>query len=246
MEWLVLLTFGLSLVTSIFSGMSGGGAGFILTPYYIFIGLAPAEAVATGKMGGLGVSTGSIIAFRGKGLVHKKYLVAFLAITITCAFISAWLIPKINPALFQQIIGWALILLTPTLFIKKAGFQPGARSRTYIVLGFIAYTIISFAQTTVGGGIGTIIVLVLMFLFGLNALEANATKRVTQFSQALILFILLLFQGLVVLGHGIAALIGSMIGGHIGSKMAIKRGAEFVKIMLAVFMLASGAALLIW
>lgn len=96
-----------------------------------------------------------------------------------------------------------------------------------------------------GTGIGTLLILVLMFAFGLSALEANATKRVAQISQAVILFVLLFIQGLVVLGHGVAALLGSLIGSHLGSKIAIKKGNRFVKIMLAVIMTASGVALLL-
>ena len=244
-EWLIGLTFVLTASLGVVSGMSGGGAGFFMVPYYIFIGLTPQQAVATGKMGGLGMSTGAITAFRGKGLVSKRYIVPFLAITSACALLSAWLIPRIDGAVFQTIIGWMLIIMIPTLFIKTARLQPGERSRPWIVAGFIVYTIVSLAQTMFGTGIGTILVLVLMFLFGLNALQANATKRVAQFSQAIILFVLLLLQGLVVVGHGIAAMLGSMLGSHVGSRIAIKKGSGFIKIMLAIVMLISGIALLI-
>jgi hypothetical protein len=245
MDWLIILTFVVSIGMGAVSGMGGGGAGFVVIPYYIFIGLTPQQAVATGKMGSLGMAAGAVTAFRGKGLVNKKYLLYFLAITTVCALISAWLLPQIDNKIFQQIIGWVLIVLSPTLFIKKAAFQPGERSRGWIIAGFIAYTFISFGQTLLGTGIGTLLILVLMFLFGLNSLQANATKRVAQLSQALILFVLLMVQGLVVFGHGLAALLGSWIGGHIGTNFAIKRGTEFVKVMLAVLMAVSGVVLLI-
>lgn len=243
--WLIAVTFLITVSTSVLSGMSGGGAGFVVIPYYIFIGLTPQEAVATGKMGGLGAATGAITAFRGKGLVDKRFIRSFLVITTLCALFSAWFMPRLDASIFQTVIGWMLIILTPTLFINKASLQPGERSRRWIIGGFIAYTIISLAQTTMGTGIGTLLVLVLMFGFGLNALQANATKRVAQVLQAAILFVLLFVQGLVVLGHGVAALLGSMIGSHIGSKIAIKKGAAFVKIILAILMLTSGIVLLL-
>jgi uncharacterized protein len=245
LDWLVLLTFAVTFITGIVSGLSGGGAGFVTTPYYILIGLTPQEAVATGKMGGIGISFGSIGAFRGKGLVHKKYLGALLGITIACALVAAWLLPRLDSSILQQVIGWVLIILSPTLFINKGVFKPGKRSRGWIVAGFIAYTFITFAQTMMGTGIGTLLVLILMFLFGLSALEANATKRVAQVSQAVILFVLLLVQGLVIVSHGIAAMIGSWIGGHIGSKIALKKGSGFVKLVLAVVMVISGVSLLV-
>lgn len=245
MEWLVVLTFVITFLASIMSGMSGGGGGFIIIPYYLFIGLPPANALATAKLGGVGTSVGALTAFRGKGLVHKGLVYKLLAITLVCALIAVWLIPKIDPGIFQKAIGIALIVLTPTLFINKAAFQPGARSGRMLGLGFVAYTVFSFLQSVVGTGMGSILVLILMFLFGLSALEASATKRVAQFSQAIIIFVLLAFQGFVYWAHGIAGLAGSIIGSHIGTHIAIKKGAQFVKIVLAIVMLTSGIALLI-
>jgi|SRR5688572_16153076 uncharacterized protein len=245
MEWLVVLTFVVSLLAATMSGMSGGGGGFVIIPYYLFIGLPPANALATAKLGGIGTSFGSITAFRGKGLVHKDLVYKLMAITVVCSLIAAWLIPKIDPAIFQKIIGVALLLLIPTLFINKAAFQPGARSKRWVGVGFVVYTIFSFFQSVIGTGMGAILVLILMFLFGLGALESNATKRVAQSAQSVILFVLLAFQGLVFWAHGVAGLIGSIIGSHIGTHIAIKKGVKFVKVMLAVVMLTSGIALLI-
>src|ERR1044071_5877293 len=102
MEWTILLTFVVALVASILSGMSGGGGGFITMPYFLFIGMPPANALATAKMGGLGTTFGSLTAFRGKGLVHKGLVRWFMAITLVCALISAWLIPQIDPVLFRR------------------------------------------------------------------------------------------------------------------------------------------------
>jgi uncharacterized protein len=246
MEWLVLLTFVVGLLSSLLSGMSGGGGGFITIPYFLLVaGMPPANALATAKMGGIGTAFGAMTAFKGKGLVHKGLVYKLMAITLVCSLISAWLIPRIDPAIFQRVIGVFLLLLIPTLFINKAAFQPGARHSRWITLGFMVYAIFSFLQTLIGAGMGSILVLVLMFLFGLGALEANATKRVAQSIQAVILFVLLAIQGLVYWWHGVAGLLGSIIGSHIGTHIAIKKGARFVKIMLAVVMATSGVALLL-
>ncbi|HSX33100.1 MAG TPA: sulfite exporter TauE/SafE family protein [Candidatus Saccharimonadales bacterium] len=245
MSWLVLLTFFVGLASSTVSGMGGGGGGFITIPYFLFIGMTPAHALATAKMGGIGTSIGGINVYRGKGLIHKKLVIPLMAMTVVFSLISAWLIPRLDPGLFQKVIGVALIGLTPTLFIKKAAFQPGERSRPFIVLGFVSYAVFSFLQTLVGTGMGSVLVLILMFLFGLGALEASATKRVAQSVQSVILFVLLAVQGLVMWWHGLAGLSGSLIGSSIGTRIAVKKGARFVKVMLAILMCTSGVALLV-
>lgn len=244
--FLALLTFVIALITSVFSGMGGGGASFIMMPYMLFLGLPPANALATTKFGGVGTTLGSLAAFRGKGFINKKLVVPFLVITLICAVISAWLIPKIDSAAFEKTIGVVLLIMVPTLFIKKAAFQPGPRSPKWIAAGFVLFTIFSFLQTLIGTGMGTIVVLVLMYLFGLGALEANATKRLAQSVQAILIVIVLGLQGFLAWPHAIAGFAGSMIGSHIGAKIAIKKGNQFVKIILAAVMITSGLALLIW
>jgi uncharacterized protein len=244
-EWLVVLTFFVTLLASTLSGMSGGGGGFIIIPYFLFIGLPPANALATAKLGGIGTAFGSISAFRGKGLVNRRLVVPFMAITFVCSLISAWLIPRIDPVIFENIIGIALIILVPTLFIKKAALQPGHRTAPWLAAGFVLYTVFSFLQTLIGTGMGSVLVLILMFVFGLTALESNATKRVAQSIQSVMLFVLLAIQGLVLWTYGIAGLIGAVVGSHIGTRIALKKGDRFVKSMLAVVMLVSGAALLV-
>lgn len=245
MDWLILLTFAVSFSASFVSGMSGGGGGFFTVPYFIFIGLPPAHALATAKMGGVGTSLGAIPVFKGKGIVHKKLVVPLMAITFVCSLFAAWLIPRIDASLFTNVIGISLIVLSPTLFIKKKGWHAGKRSKPWIVAGFVMYTIFSLLQTIIGTGMGSILVLILIFLFGLSALESNATKRVAQSVQAILLFILLGIQGLVVWTHGVVALAGALLGSNLGARMAIKRGESFIRIVLAAVMVSSGIALLV-
>lgn len=188
---------------------------------------------------------GAITAFKGKGLVDRKLLLPLIGTTIGSSFLAAWLILKVDSSLFQLIIGILLIALIPTLFIKKASLQPGARTGKWIFAGYAVYIIVSFVQAMFGAGLAVLLTLNLMMLFGLGALQANATKRVAQSVQAVLMFILLLLQGLVVIGHGIATFAGAFIGSHVGSKIAIKRGDGFVKIALAITMAVSGVALIL-
>lgn len=184
-------------------------------------------------------------AFRGKGLVNRRLALPLMIMTFGCALVAAHFLPKIDAEFLQKFIGVLLIVLTPTLFINRKSLKPGRRSKAAQALGFILAFMIISLQTMVGGGVATMLVLILMFCFGLTALEANATKRVAQAVQAVLLTVLLFIQGLVMVGHGAAAMIGSFIGSHVGSKIAIKKGSRFVKFFLAVTMIASGAALLI-
>jgi uncharacterized protein len=241
---LLLLTFFVWVGLSIFSGMAGGGGGFIAIPYFIALGMSPATALATARFGGLGTAFGSITAFKGEGLIDRKYVWPLMAICFVTAVIASFIIPQIDADVFQKIIGVLLLIMIPTLFIKKEIFQPGPRSQGWIIAGFIVFTFVSFLQGLFGTGLAVLLNLVLMFLFGMDVLPATATKRVAQMVVTVVSCALLALQGLVVWSYGLVALAGATIGTYIGTRIAIKKGSHFVKLMLAAFMALSGVALL--
>ncbi len=70
MDILIPVTFIVAFLSSIISGMSGGGGGFIMTPYYLLIGLSPQQIVAGASVASLGLGSSSLIAMRGKQLVN--------------------------------------------------------------------------------------------------------------------------------------------------------------------------------
>ena len=244
MDILIPVTFIVAFLSSIVSGMSGGGGGFIMTPYYLLIGLSPQQIVAGASVASLGLGSSSLIAMRGKKLIKKDFLAPLVGLTIIFTLLAMLVLPKIQTGSFETIIGILLVLLTPTLFIKKSSLQPGQRSRKSILLGYTSYAMILFASS-LGGGLATLLFLPLMFLMGLGALQANALRRVLMLIQACIAFLVTLPQGYIVWSYALAALVGCYLGGHIGTKVALKKGESFVRYSLAAVMVISGITLLI-
>lgn len=244
MDILIPVTFIVAFLSSIVSGMSGGGGGFIMTPYYLLIGLSPQQIVAGASVASLGLGSSSLIAMRGKELIKKDFLAPLVGLTIIFTLLAMLILPKIQTGSFETIIGILLVLLTPTLFIKKASLQPGQRSRKSILLGYMSYAMILFVSS-LGGGLATLLFLPLMFLMGLGALQANALRRVLMLIQACIAFLVTLPQGYIVWSYALAALVGCYLGGHIGTKVALKKGESFVRYSLAAVMVISGITLLI-
>ena len=244
MDILLPVTFIVAFLSSIISGMSGGGGGFIMTPYYLLIGLTPQQIVAGASVASLGLGSSSLIAMRGKGLIEKRFLWPLAIVTVLFTILAMLVLPRIQSGMFEIAIGILLILLAPTLFIKKSSMQPGERSRKSIIAGYIIYAIILFASS-LGSGLATLLFLPLMFLMGLSALQSNALRRTLMLVQALVAFCIVLPQGYIIWGYALAALVGCYLGGFIGTKIALKRGEKFVKYGLAGVMIISGLVLLI-
>lgn len=244
MNILTFVTFIVALLSGVVSGMSGGGGGFIMAPYSLLIGLTPQQIVGNASIAGLGLGTSSLFAMRGRLTLHKRFLWPLAVLTVFATVLAMLVLPKINNGTFTVAIGVLLVLLAPTLFIKKQNLQPGERSQKSIMIGYVTYTVVLFASS-LGSGLATLLFLPLMFLMGLSALQANMLRRVLMLIQGIVAFCIVLPQGYIVWNYAIASLVGCYIGGFIGTKIALKKGDIFVKYGMAAVMVVSGLALLI-
>ena len=244
MDLLPIATFFVALLSSILSGMSGGGGGFVMTPFFLLIGMTPQQIAGNASVAGLGLGVSSLSAMRGRNLVKKQLILPLAVITVLFTILAMLILPHIKSDSFELGIGILLIILAPTLFIKKNRFQPGARSKGSIIAGYILYGLILFASA-LGSGLATLLFLPLIFLMGLTTLEANALRRVLMIIQAIVAFIIILPQGFIVWEYALITLAGCYIGGHIGTKFALKRGERFATYALASVMVLSGFLLLV-
>jgi uncharacterized membrane protein YfcA len=244
MDILILVTFIVAFLSSIVSGMSGGGGGFVMTPYFLLIGLTPQQIVAGASVASLGLGGSSLIAMRGRQLFDRRFLLPLAVLTVIATILAMLVLPKVESGVFETAIGILLIALSPTLFIKKQSLQPGERTKKSIAWGYSVYAVILFASS-LGGGLATLLFLPLMFLMGLSALKANALRRVLMVIQATVAFCIVLPQGYIIWSYTLASLLGCYIGGFIGTKIALKKGDTFVKYGLAAVMVVSGLILLV-
>ncbi len=244
MDLLLLVTFFVALISSVLSGMSGGGGGFVMTPFFLLIGMSPQQIAGNASVAGLGLGASSLLAMKGRGLIKKQLILPLAAVTILFTVLAMLVLPHIKSDSFEMVIGALLLVLAPTLFIKKSQFQPGPRGRASTTAGYIVYALILFASA-LGSGLATLLFLPLIFLMGLTTLEANALRRVLMIIQAVVAFLIILPQGFIVWSYALTTLIGCYIGGHVGTKFALKKGERFATHALAAVMILSGIILLL-
>jgi len=146
----------------------------------------------------MGLSGSSLLAVRGRNLVNKRYVWPLTALTIVATLLAMGVLPRVNIKLFGSVIGVVLILLAPTLFINKAALMPGERRRWAVAAGYAVYALLLFGNALFSSGLAALLFVPLMFLMGLSALEANATKRVVGLVQGVLTFAYVLPQGFVV------------------------------------------------
>jgi uncharacterized membrane protein YfcA len=240
-----LIVFGtVSFLMSIISAIGGGGGGFITTPLAIFLGLTPQQAIATGKIAGLGTTIGSLHGLRAAKLHSWKRVIPLMGLAAIVGIISPFIIKNLDNDVYRNLIGILLILLIPVVWFRKIGIAEHEPKQWEKILAWPLIVLTLFMQAIFSSGMGSLVVLVLMGFMGLKALEANVTKRFSQVILNSLLVLGLLGSHLILWDVAAVLFVSNIIGALIGSKIALKKGDEFVTKVFIILMLVSGLELI--
>ena len=248
MTWhdlLPLAVFGATFLASVFSGMAGGGGGFIMTPFYILIGLTPQQTVATGKFASFGLSAGAVMAFKKRMLANRNLSILVIILASVIGLISSFLVQNINNSSLQLLMGIVTLATIPFVLVKGRGLKESKPSLELQAVGFVALTGILLLQGIMGGGIGSLVSVIFILLFGTTALEANAMKRKASIVLNIVIVISLLRSGLINYSYGLVGMAGGLAGGWLGSHIAIAKGESFARYALMIFMGVAGVWLIL-
>jgi hypothetical protein len=247
MQWWQLTLYGVAgLAMSIFSGIAGAGAGFVMTPLAIVLGLSPAQAVSSGKFNGLATTIGSLGGLRARRSHVRLRLVGGIMLL---AFVIGLFVPAVIKAFDSQtyrlVLGIMLLLMIPIMIRKKVGLHPHTPSRLKQGIGGVLLTVSLFLQGAFSGGLGSLVNVVLMGFLGQTANEAHITKRWSQ----LILNVTILFgvtgAGLIVWPVVAVGASANLVGSYIGGRIATKKGDAFALNILLGLMTLSAFVLII-
>lgn len=231
------------LLSGIVSGIGGGGGAMLMIPAFIFAGLPPQTAVATAKLSGLGGDFGGLLGFLKSGHIRKDIIKVMLPIAVVVGLITPLVFSVVESRGFQIALAIFMILMLPTLFIKKKSLKPPTHKHK--IAGYSLYTVVLFLQGIFSGGVGSLAVYVLTLLLGASKIETMATRRAIVSVMIPVSLIALFIGGFVDVWFGLAGLVTAFIGTHIGTKIVLKRGDMFVSVVMAITILLSSVVLII-
>jgi uncharacterized membrane protein YfcA len=210
--------------------MSGGGAGLIALFALLSLGMPINQAIATNKFGDLGFFPPAVRNFGKAKQIKKKALPAIITINIIGVALGTLAITHLNLNILRKFIAVILVLVVITNLLKNNYATTERPARWYWPFIFFGTSI---AQGTVGAGTGLLSTMTLMYFRGFTALQSMANWFLANmFGTTLSLGILVFGSSLINYRYGFFLLVGNLIGAHFGSKIAIKRGNGFVRIMI--------------
>lgn len=232
MHDLALLIAG--FLAALIGTMSGGGAGLIALFTLLWLGIPINQAIATNKFGDLGFFLPAVRNFTRAKQINKKALPLIIVINLIGVTIGTFMIVKFNASILNKLIAAILVIIIISLLHKK-DYALKERPAHWYWPGI--YLTTSVSSGTLGAGTGILNSLALMYFRGFTALRAMANSFYASMFGSVLSVGILLFAHLINYRYGLFLFIGNLIGSHIGSSIAIKKGNGFVRIMIMLMAL---------
>ncbi|PRH77157.1 hypothetical protein C6N75_21785 [Streptomyces solincola] len=227
-----------------------GGGGLLLLPA-LLIGLpqvSAAHVLGTNKAVAIVGTTGAAVTYARKAPVRVGTAVriglAALAGSMGGAFFAAGISSEVlRPVIMVVLLAVAaFVVLRPGFGTAAAASGPVGRVRTVTAIVLVGGGI-GFYDGLFGPGTGTFLVLALTAVLHLNLVTASATAKIVNVCTNAGALAVFAYQGTVLWQLAALMAVFNLAGGMLGARMALSRGAEFVRGVLLVVVFALVAKL---
>ncbi len=235
----VLALLVLAAVAAGFVDAVVGGGGLIQLPA-LLLGLpnaSPVQILATNKLGSICGTTVSSVTYYRRVRPDPRTFGPLMALAFTGAVLGALVASQIPREAFEPIVLVVLVgvggyvLLKPDLGSETELLHGrGRHLTTAMLVGFA----IGFYDGAMGPGTGSFLVLSLVALLGYSFLEASAKARMANWATNLGALVVFVPQGAVLWKVGLLMGLGNLLGGYVGARVAVSRGARFVRAFFVV------------
>jgi uncharacterized membrane protein YfcA len=224
------------------------GSGSLVTlPVLIFLGLPANVANGTNRVGVLLQNVVGVTSFRQQNVLDLRGGLILAAPAVVGSVLGAQIAVNLNEAMMRRTIGALMIVMLVVILIRPRRWLEGHRES---LAGRPAWTqlLIFFAIGVYGGfiqaGVGIFLLAGLVLGAGYDLVRANAVKLLIVLCFTVTALIVFVLNQQVVWGIGLILAVGNMLGAWVASRMAVERGAAFVRWVLVAVVAVSGAQLL--
>jgi uncharacterized membrane protein YfcA len=246
LDQLILLV--ASLAANFFSALSGGGAGLIQFPMLIFLGLPFGVALATHKVASVALGLGATLRHLKESHLERRFSLIILGAGLPGVVLGALTILHIpERAATLALGGLTLGLGLYSAFKPRLGMEhaPKNQQGRALIGGMAGLFAVGFLNGSITSGTGLFLTIWLIRYFGLDYTRAVAYTLILcgliwNGTGALVLGVI----GTVAWGWMPALLAGSIIGGYLGSHLAIRKGNLWIKRSFEIVTILIGVKLI--
>jgi uncharacterized membrane protein YfcA len=222
------------------------GTGSLITlPLLILLGLPANIANGTNRVGVFVQNAVAVATFRRSQVLDVAGTWKLVAPAVAGAVVGAALAVDLDEALLRRVIGVLMVAMLCVMLLKPERWldehATGRPARLWVEVPMM------FAVGVYGGfiqaGVGIFMIAGLVLAAGFNVLRANALKNLVNLLTTAAALGVFVINGQVNWRVGFALAIGQAAGAWVAARMAIKRGAQFVRWAVIVIVVLSAIAL---
>lgn len=216
-----------------------GGGGLIQLPALLLglPGASPVQVLATNKLASLcGTSMASVTYYRRVRPDPRTFL-PLMALAFVGSAAGAVVASSIPRSVFEPVVLVVLVLVGAYVLLKPTlgeitTLRFAGHHHTLAAMG--TGLAVGFYDGALGPGTGSFFVFTLVGLLGYSFLEASAKARLANAATNLAALCIFVPQGAVIWGVGLAVGLANLAGGFLGARLAVRRGAGFVRVFFIV------------
>lgn len=223
-----------------------GGGGLILVPalFATYPTAPPATLLGNNKGASLWGTAMATVQFSRKVQLHWAALAPAAACGFVASLLGAWTVSMVSPDYLRKALPFILVtVLGYTLAKKELGrhHAPRFAGRHETGVACAIGVVLGFYDGFFGPGTGSFFVFLFVRLLGYDFLNASASAKLMNTATNLAALILFTLKGHVWWHVALTMAVANVIGSLLGTRMALKHGAGFVR---GVFILVVSALIL--
>jgi len=228
-----------------FLNVVAGGGSLITVPLLIFLGLPETTANGTSRLAIFVQCIPALITYRRAGQLDVTLLRKLGPPAVAGAALGALVGARLPDAGFRALLGAVMLACAVLVVVKPKLRAADAEPRLSATRVVPLLSAIGLYGGLVQASVGYLILAALTFGLGLALQAANVMKTVLVALYTPLAIAVFAAHGRIDLQSGAILCVGSALGGWLGANAALRRGERFIRVVLAIVVLASGLKLLL-
>lgn len=238
---LQLVILGLAgIVVGIINTLAGGGS-IISLSLLMFFGLDANLANGTNRVAIVFQTMAGVKKFSDSRKLDLPRGWHFALPALAGSLVGAWVATDINKQLFEYLLLGVMVMMVALMFLNPEQWLTGNETKNRLRpdrKSWLIFTCIGFYGGFVQVGIGYFLLAGLVLQSGYELVKANALKVFITFLYSPFALLIFIWHNQVNWLYGIVLAMGTFAGGWLGARMAVKKGASFIRwVIVAVVVL---------
>lgn len=217
-----------------------GGGGLIQLPALLLVpGVPPAAALGTNKLSSIAGTTSAAVTYLRRTSVDRGVAVPAALTAVCTAGVGAATASMLPVGVFRPLV--IVLLLAVAVFValrpsfgtlveQKREASTGRRLAAVLVAGVV----IGFYDGIFGPGTGTFLIVTFTALVYSDFLHSSAMAKLVNAGTNFGALVVFAAAGQVMWRVGLGMAVCNIVGARLGARMALRRGAKFVRVVLLI------------